>query len=133
MMWINPKLNWSAIDYYNAADLNRVENNTQEVANLIRQVIGTIINLEPIVTDRDYSSIEFFDGLNRVERNLEKLSVLNLDGLMPLKTNWQVGDSFSYEDAIRLENNLSILYAILSKNAVATHYAGTFNCGEDVI
>ncbi|NEY99236.1 hypothetical protein [Heyndrickxia shackletonii] len=132
-MWINPKLNWTASDYYNAADLNRVENNTQEVAILIQQVIGTIIDLEPIVTNRDYTSIEFYNGLNRVERNLEKLLVLNLDGLVPLKTNWQVGDPFSYLDAIRLENNLSILYNLLSKNATAINYAGTFNCGEDVI
>lgn len=129
-MWIAPKLNWTEDDYYNPEDLNRVENNTLEVAQLIQQLIGTNVNLESTVTNRDYSSIEFADSLNRVERNLEKLSVLNLNGLKTLKTNWQAGDSFSYKDAIRLENNLFVLYEVLSKNTVNINYCGTFSCGE---
>lgn len=132
-MWVNPKLNWKETDYYNAEDLNRVENNTIEVAQLIKQLIGVDVNLESTVINRDYSSIEFADSLNRVERNLEKLSVLNLNSLQSLKTNWQVGDPFNYKDAIRLENNLSVLYGILSKNTNNIMYCGFFNCGEEVI
>lgn len=132
-MWLAPKLNWTEDNYYNAEDLNRVETNTLEVAQLIEQLIGVNVNLESTVTNRDYSSIEFADSLNRVERNLEKLSVLDLDGLRQLKTNWQVGDSFSYKDAVRLENNLSILYNVLSKNITNINYCGVFNCGEEVI
>lgn len=88
-MWQEPKLNWTKEDYYNAKDLNRVENNTLEVAQLIQQLIGVNVNLENTITNRDYSYIEFADSLNRVERNLQKLSVLNLNGLQQLKTNWQ--------------------------------------------
>ncbi|MBU3226812.1 hypothetical protein [Clostridium algidicarnis] len=132
-MWLTPKLDWTEENYYNAEDLNRVENNTLEVAQLIQKLMGIKVNLEGIITNRDYSTIEFADSLNRVERNLQKLSVLNLDGLKSLKTNWQAGDSFNYKDAIRLENNLSILYGILSKNIININYCGTFNCGEEII
>lgn len=132
-MWQTPKLDWTADDYYNAEDLNRVESNTQEVAELIKELLGIDINLEAPVTNRDYSSIEFADSLNRVERNLEKLSVLNLDGLKALKTSWQAGDSFSYKDAVRLENNLSVLYNILSKNTNNIFYCGNLNCGEEAV
>lgn len=132
-MWQVPKLNWTSDDFYNPEDLNRVENNTLEVAQLIQQLIGSNVNLEPTEVNRNYSSIEFADGLNRVERNLERLSVLNLSGLQQLKTTWIAGDPFSYRDAIRLENNLYLLYSVLSKNTTNVSYCGIFNCGEDVI
>jgi len=133
MAWQEAKTDWSSDDYYNAEDLNRVENNTLEVARLIQQLVGVNVNLEATVTDRSYRSIEFADSLNRVERNLEKLSVLNLGKLKPLKTTWQTGDIFSYKDAIRLENNLTILYSVLNENVANVNYCGTFSCGEEVI
>lgn len=133
MMWLTSKLDWTEDDYYNAEDLNRVENNTLEVAKLIQQLIGVKVKLESTITNRDYRSIEFADSLNRVERNLEKLSVLNLGKLKPLKTTWQTGDIFSYKDAIRLENNLTILYSVLNENVANVNYCGTFSCGEEVI
>lgn len=132
-MWKTPKLNWTEDDYYNAEDLNRVESNTKVVADLIKQLIGVDVGLEPTETNRDMSRIEFADSLNRIERNLERLSVFNLPGLRQLKTNWQAMDPFDYRDAIRLETNLAILYEVLSKNVTNVYYAGTFNCGEDVI
>lgn len=132
-MWLTPKLNWTEDDYYNAVDLNRVENNTAVVAQLIQQLVGTTIVLEQVKTDRDYTSIDFADSFNRVERNLEKLSVFSLDGLQPLKTDWQVGDPFSFRDARRYENNLSVLHNVLNKNMTTLRYSGTLACGEDVI
>lgn len=131
-MWMAPKLDWTEDDYYNAEDLNRVENNTLEVAKLIQQLMGMNVSLEAVATNRDYGTIEFADSLNRVERNLERLSVLSLNGLKPLKTNWQAGDPFNYKDATRLENNLAVLYGILSKNISGIHYCGTFNCGQQL-
>lgn len=132
-MWQEPKLNWTEDDYYNAEDLNRVEMNTNEVALLIKQLIGLDVGLEELVTDRDYKRIEFADSLNRIERNLERLSVLNLPGIRQLKTNWQTLDPFDYRDATRLETNLSILYGILIKNTTTVNYTGMFYCGEVVI
>ena len=127
MAWITPKLDWTEEDYYNAEDLNRVENNTNEVA----QLLG--VSLEAVKTDRDYSSIEFDNGLNRIERNLEKVSILNLPGIKALKTNWQAGDIFNYRDAIRLETNPAIIYPVLLKNRANMRYCGSYICGEDVI
>lgn len=132
-MWLTPKLDWTEDNYYNPEDLNRVESNTVKVAQLIQQLLGINVNLESTTTDRDYSTIEFADSLNRVERNLEKLSVLNLSGLKPLKTNWQMGDPFSFKDAIRLETNLAVLYPVLSKNITNVNYCGMVTCGEDVV
>lgn len=133
MPWIKPKIDWTEYDYHNAVDMNRVESNTQEIASLILQLTGVDVGLETPVTDRDYSTIEFADGLNRIERNLEKLSVFPLEGLGELKTNWEVGESFSYVDARRLETNLSILYPMMNKNANNLLYCGEVICGEGVL
>ncbi|MEY8001213.1 hypothetical protein AB8U03_13610 [Clostridium sp. Mt-5] len=133
MAWQTPKLNWTEDDFYNPEDLNRVENNTLEVADLIKQILDNDVGLESIVTNRDYSAIEFADSLNRIERNIQKVSVLNLNGLVASKTTWNVGDAFSFKDAIRLETNTSIIYALLIKNVDNVPYCGNLNCGEDVI
>ena len=127
------KIDWGPDDYYNAEDFNRVENNTLEVVKLINELLGSDIKLEPVVTNRNYSSIEFPDSLNRIERNIEKDSSLNLNGIVPMKTTWKVGDSFSYRDANRLENNLYIIYSLLIKNIGNVPYCGIFNCGSQVI
>lgn len=127
------KTNWTSTDYYNAEDLNRVENGVIEVASLIDKLLGLDVELEETVTNRDYSRIEFAESLNRIERNIEKLSVFNLAGLVPMKTHWQAGDSFSYVDANRLENNLSLLFPILDKNIKNVNYCGENYCGEEVI
>lgn len=127
------KLDWGPDDYYNAEDFNRIENNTLEVAKLINELLGSDVDLEPIVTNRDYTSIEFADSLNRIERNIEKVSNLNLNGIVSMKTTWKVGDNFSYKDANRLENNLSIIYSLLIKNVGNVPYCGGFNCGSQVI
>lgn len=132
-MWQTPKLDWTPDDYYNAEDLNRVENNTLEVSKIIKELLAVNVNLESIITNRDYSSIEFADSLNRIERNIQKISIFTLNDIDTLKTTWKVGDNFSYKDAIRLENNTSIIYDLLSKNVNAMAYCGEFNCGEDVI
>ena len=127
------KTNWTSEDYYNADDLNRVETIIIETAELVNALFGLSVELEPTVTDRDYSRIEFAEDLNRIERNIERLMVLDLERLLTMKTNWQAGDPFSFEDANRLEYNLSVLYPILDKNSRNVVYSGTFNSGEEVI
>jgi len=131
-VWQTPKLDWSEDDFYNAEDLNRVEGNTAATAELLRTLLGIKVALESVVTDRDYTSIEFADSLNRIERNIRRLSVINIPGLKAQKTNWLPGDAFSYKDAIRLEKNVAILYPILNANLASIKYCGTFACGEEL-
>ena len=132
-MWQTPKVDWTPDDYYNPEDLNRVENNVVHVAQLIQQLIGVTIMLDAPTVDRDYSSIEFAEGLNRIEGNIQKLSVIDLPGLKPMKITWATGDPFSYKDAIRLESNTALLYEVLKKNLGTVSYCGTINCGEETI
>lgn len=124
MAWITPKVDWTENDYYNAADLNRVENNTLETAKLLG------ITIQNTITNRDYSYLEFAQDLNRIENNIEALHVINLEW-QQMKTNWLDSDSFSYIDANRLETNIKNLYEILTNNM--RKYCGNYACGGDNI
>ena len=52
------KTNWTSNDYYNAEDLNRVEANTQFVAEYLESIDFTI-PLEEVKAGRDMISIDF--------------------------------------------------------------------------
>lgn len=119
MAWITPKVDWTENDYYNAVDLNRVENNTLETAKLLG------ITIQNTITNRDYSSLQFAQDLNRIESNIEALHVINLEW-QQMKTNWLDDESFSYIDANRLETNIKNVYEIITNNM---KYCGNYTCG----
>lgn len=131
-MWLPPKIDWTLNDYYNAEDLNRVESNTQEVANLVRKVVGLTVSLNNPITNRDYKYLEFASDLNRIESNIQCLKVINIPW-EPMKTNWRDGDSFDYRDANRLEINIYNLYKTLYGNSNNIRYCGQFKCGGGLI
>ncbi len=134
MPWLNPKTDWKETDFLNFEDMNRVENNTGVVKELIVFLEGNF-NLEQLKTDRDMITIEFADSLNRIERNIEKLKNNFYKPLYweDCKTNWQAGDKFDYTDANRLEKNIKLLYDLAKSTADNIKYCGTFSCGEEVI
>lgn len=125
------KTDWKADDYYNADDLNRVEANTQFIAEFL-QSMDYVIPLEPVETGRNKESIEFADGLSRVERNIELIrnKFLTPPGYAAGKV-WTALMAFSYIDANRLERNLELLYkwGLIAKDNL--RYCGTFACGEE--
>lgn len=133
MGWLTPKTDWIKEDYYNFGDLNRVENDTNEIALLMAQVLMNPI-LEAIVTNRDNTFIEFNDSLNRVERNI--LALMNASyeppGWLIPKTDWVSLTSFDYKAANRLESNLLAIYYLINNIIASFRYSGTFCAGQDI-
>lgn len=128
---MEPKTDWTSSDYYNADDLNRVEVNTQFVANYLRDIqynIPVLVSVE----GRTAKSIEFISSVNRVEDNVESIrtNFLTPPGYQDKKT-WYLGRGFDFKDANRLEQNLQLLYdwAVIAKENQI--YCGTFACGEE--
>lgn len=131
-MWLTPKLDWTASEYYNFEDLNRVENNTEVIKDLIRN-FGVYLELV-INHDRDMKRIEFADSLNRVESNINELGQrYKPPGWIQSKLDWQPNDRFNYQDASRLEKNLNLLYLHYKGNLDSRPYCGAFICGEEGI
>lgn len=115
MAWITPKTDWNNFDYFNFEDLNRIENNTKEVASIISKLY--YLPTQTYVLNRTMKTIEFASGFNRIEGNINQLSTFNRpSNWLPMKLNWRENDSFTYEDANRLERNLLTLYQYYTKN-----------------
>lgn len=130
---ITPKINWNSEDKYNFMDLDRVEANTQFVANYL-QSIGYTIPLEDIITNRDMASIDFISSINRVERNLDSIrsNMITPPSYEDMKT-WTNKIGFDFRDANRYERNLLLLYKWAQLIFDSYKYCGEFACGEDVI
>ena len=128
---IAPKTNWTADDYYNAEDLNKVEANTQYIVEYLENMSYLIPTLT-IKADRDITSIDFISNINRVESNIEaiKNSFITPIGWQD-KKSWVAGKPFDYTDANRLESNLYLLYSLAKVAKDNLIYSGTFNCGTD--
>lgn len=132
MPWQTPKTDWDSNDYFNFDDMNRVEGNTEALADLIdtyaaRPDIGTVVD------NRDNTSFDFYDSLNRIEGNIEIIknaAYEPVEWIAP-KTNWISLDPFGYVDANRLEGNLQALYTLVNNIINYLQYCGTFTCGQD--
>ena len=61
---MEPKTDWTKDDYYNAEDLNRIEINTQFLAEYLVKIQYPSISLETVKTDRDMTSIDFISSIN---------------------------------------------------------------------
>lgn len=131
MSLIPPKTDWTEDDFFNADDMNRIEANTEIVANFLRS-IGYNVPSMVHIKDRTKKSIDFISSINRIENNIEQIknSFIAPPGYQE-KDTWNVKRGFSYRDANRLENNLKLLYEWAIKVKENLKYCGTFACGED--
>lgn len=135
MPWQAPKTNWTSSDYYNFADLNRVESNSVFLAEKLGEYFSKTITLNGVTTNRTMERIEFNDQLNRIEGNIAILAsnFYKPVGWKEVKTTWSANQPFDYTDANRLENNLFLIYTLLMDAINNYKYAGTFMAGEGVL
>ena len=114
-MWQQPKMDWTSVDVYLAADLNRVEQNTQYIRDEIVASGYTIPELT-YKTDWTQDDILFNDDFNRIEGNIKTIADVYFTGAEweALKINWIPMDSVDYTFANRVEKDLKILYDILN-------------------
>jgi hypothetical protein len=126
------KVNWSADDYYNFDDLNRVENALSELSDKVSFFTGQTYNFE-IISNRTMASIETYDSLNRIESNTALLGQdLNKpEGYIEPFIYWFYNKSFSYQDANRLEQNLQVLNNYVTGNIYNIKYCGMTTTGDE--
>lgn len=132
MAWITPKTNWTTSNYYNYSDVNRVENNTDAVADLVETYSARPI-LDIVKKDWTNADIVFYDAINRIESNilaLKNATYQPLDWIVPI-TNWVSADVFDYVDANRLEANLLALYVMINNIIAEFEYCGSIICGQE--
>lgn len=126
------KYEWKPTDYYNYEDLNRIEEAVYLVAYKATQ-LGRIFSLSNCIFDRNMSSVEFADSLNRIENNIRILgdSLNEPQGFISPRTDWSYNSSFSFNDANRLKHNLILLYNYALQNVGYWKYAGAYIVGDE--
>ena len=119
-IWQTPITNWDGLTvnrkYYNFGDLDRVEQNTEYLKDEF-EALGYIPSTTTFTYPRTNATIEFKDGLNRIESNIKAIKDATFTPLMweTPKINWvNVLDAFGYTEANRLEKNCLGLYTMLN-------------------
>lgn len=132
MPWITAKTDWTAADYYNFDDINRVENNTEYVRSELL-VIGYVSPSMTFIKDRTDKSYDLVSSINRIEANLQTLvnNFVEPPGWLPSIT-WTQDTKFNAYHANRWENNLSLIHEYAALTEQAFRYAGTFPASEGV-
>ena len=110
MSYINPKLNWSASDFVNYDDLNRVENNTQYVADKLNE-FGYYCPAITTKTNWAMSDIVYAEDLNRIESNIKTCqeAYYVTSEFEELKTDWATLDPVTFDFNNRIEKDLDII------------------------
>jgi hypothetical protein len=130
MSTLTHKLDWLVTDFMNYSDMNRIEDNINQVASYIRSFQFKIPTIT-VKTNRDNTSIDYLADINRVEGNLEtiRLNFATPSGYLGAKT-WTKTMGFDFNDAIRLEQNTQMLMAAIENLVASFRYCGTIACGE---
>ena len=126
------KLDWLPSDYYNAEDLNRVEQATLVVRDRVIVFRGQIVPIDGTNTTRDETTIEFADSLNRIETNILRLKLTFPETYLfnSSKTDWTYDSPFTFVDARRLEQDLYNMWYRIENNISYIPYAGQLYAGE---
>lgn len=138
MTYITPKKDFKADDYYNYTDINRVANNIQYLADLLRDS-GYETDLIPFEPDFTLSSLPYLQVINNLEENLERLRLaVPIEPRDYLVTrNWyhtydpRHDRNPLYLDANRWEENIELLRKILVSLREDWLSCGTFFSDED--
>jgi hypothetical protein len=126
--WIEPKINWVVDDYINAEDLNRIENNTGKVQEIL-QSYGSYIEVM-LKEDWSRTTIPYTQLTESILSNIKFLSSIHYPPpqLPTLKNDLNNANAQNMSD---IERYLKILYDYLIEAAKQFQICGTFTCGQD--
>lgn len=89
-MWVIPKTDWKASDYFNIEDYNRIKGNLNEIRTQAL-ILWPDFNFEEMGRDKTYQDYGFYaDEINRFEANINHICA----GTYP----FSVGDRKTYYD-----------------------------------
>ena len=86
-MWITPKTDWVATDYFNVDDYNRIVGNINYLKELAATVIKDI-TIDSMTADKGYTSIMYAADMNAIENSLATINENTYD--------FDFGESQSY-------------------------------------
>lgn len=73
MAWIEPKTNWTAKDFFNAEDYNRIIGNIKYLQDFSLKMFKEFIAAD-LGEDKNYESFIYAREINNIENNLDALN-----------------------------------------------------------
>lgn len=131
MSYINPKLNWSANDFVNFDDLNRVESNTQYVADKLNEY-GYYCPAITTKTNWAMSDVVYAEDLNRIESNIKTMqeAYYVTEEFEELKIDWATLDPVTFNFNNRIEKDIDIINRLIESMKQYYVYSGVSVCGQ---
>jgi hypothetical protein len=125
--WISPKTNWNSEDYFNVADRNRIEGNTDYVADLVA-IWGDKPSVVNIKTDWTITDFGFYADILKIETNVNVIKdyMASPDGYIDPVSSLPL----DYNRLNIIENDLILLKTMTERIEQQFLYVGTFICGE---
>lgn len=116
-MWITPKEDWTAVDYFNLSDYDRIRGNLQYLRNM---AVSLYANFELHgLGEKSVSDLPFAEFFNEVEAGLQRLadqSFRHPD--FTARKEWHENmPTWSWEDLNRIEGALQSLYGYLKSQS----------------
>lgn len=116
-MWIDPKTDWVANDYFNATDYNRIKNNIIYLFNYV-STLYNIDNIPDLGADKTYNDLFYADDMNAIETSLEQLNKLTFNFIYNSKV-WQVNQKTpTFADFNRIESLILLIYTSVNSQKV---------------
>lgn len=111
-MWQEPKTDWTADDYFNLSDYNRIKNNIAYLRELALEVYTEFPWNDMGADKNSYTEYPYADEFNTLENNLESLrqNTFLLDSAVQ-KQWYENVRTPNYEDFNRLENACLLFYS----------------------
>lgn len=126
MSWQEPKTDWTADDYFNAQDWERITHNIEYVKDLVATLFEKIVIEE--MQEKNYASMIYAREVNGIEKNLQAVNWKNYFDVDSTMVTWQTNRATpTYKDFNRWENNLLVLKTKMDSMIDALDY-----CDDDV-
>lgn len=140
-MWLTPKTNWRATDFYNIEDWQRVRTNLEYLRNKLEDIKVTIEPLKTTDNGKGYDEMPYVYLVNNMEQNLAMLQEtfgVAFTGDVAQKTWYERLDALytsnpSYKDWNRWEYILSCVYEAIQyiETYIFTPISGSCSCGSE--
>ncbi len=112
-MWVKPKTDWAATDYFNIEDYNRIKNNLDHMRGMSLVLYATF-PYTAMGNDKTYTDYFYADEINLFETNLANINTYTYaQDIGTVKTFYPNQPFINYEELNRLESSMLKIYNLL--------------------
>ena len=118
--WLPPKTDWTATDYFNIEDYNRITGNLEYLKTLGTSLFYGFPSIASLGDDKTYTSMIYAREINAIEDCLEKLNLGSYSFDIGDKKIYYANQStITYSELNRIESAILLLYKTMTAHKEA--------------